>query len=36
LDKQITATVLVNDLPVVTRNTGDFESTGVQVSNPFD
>ena len=36
LDKQIAAIALVNDLTVVTRNTVDFESTGVRVLNPFD
>jgi predicted nucleic acid-binding protein len=35
LDKQIAAIALVNDLTVVTRNTGDFEGTGVKVINPF-
>ena len=35
LDKQIAATALVHDLTVVTRNTTDFEGTGVRVINPF-
>ena len=35
LDKQIAATALVNDLTVVTRNTGDFLGTGVRLINPF-
>jgi len=35
LDKQITAIALVNDLTVVTRNTADFEATGVKLVNPF-
>ncbi len=35
LDKQIAAIALVNDLTVVTRNTADFEGTGVRLSNPF-
>jgi predicted nucleic acid-binding protein len=36
LDKQIAATALINDLVLVTRNTKDFESTGVTLINPFD
>lgn len=35
IDKQIAAIALVNDLVVVTRNTGHFEATGVRVLNPF-
>ena len=35
LDKQIAAIALVNDLTVVTRNTADFEGTGVTLINPF-
>lgn len=35
LDKQIAAIALVNDLTVVTRNTTDFEGTGVRLMNPF-
>jgi len=35
LDKQIAAIALVNDLTVVTRNTADFEGTGVKLVNPF-
>lgn len=36
LDKQIAAIALVNDLTVVTRNTPDFEGTGVQLVDPFE
>ena len=35
LDKQIAAVALVNDLTVVTRNSADFEGTGVKLKNPF-
>ncbi|MBN3791511.1 type II toxin-antitoxin system VapC family toxin [Burkholderia sp. Ac-20353] len=35
LDKLIAATALINDLTVVTRNVGDFASTGVRLLNPF-
>ena len=35
MDKQIAAIALVNDLTVVTRNTTDFEGTGVRLMNPF-
>jgi predicted nucleic acid-binding protein len=35
LDKQIAAIALVNDLTVVTRNTADFQGTGVRLKNPF-
>jgi predicted nucleic acid-binding protein len=35
LDKQIAAIALVNDLTVVTRNTADFQDTGVRMTNPF-
>ena len=34
LDKQIAATALLNDLIVVTRNTGHFAPTGVPLLNP--
>lgn len=34
-DALIAATALVNDLVVVTRNTGDFERTGVKLFNPW-
>jgi predicted nucleic acid-binding protein len=35
IDKQIAATALTYDLTLVTRNTGDFERTGVCLLNPF-
>jgi len=35
LDKQIAAIALVNDMTVVTRNTKDFEGTGLSLKNPF-
>ena len=35
VDKQIAATALVNNLIVVTRNTEDFVSSGVDLLNPF-
>lgn len=35
-DAWIAATALVHDLTVVTRNTRDFESTGVRLLNPWD
>ena len=35
IDKQIAAIALVNSLTVVTRNTVDFDGTGVSVLNPF-
>lgn len=34
-DALIAATALVHDLTVVTRNTGDFEPTGVRMLNPW-
>ena len=36
IDKQIAATALTYDLTLVTRNTRDFEGTGVKIINPFD
>lgn len=35
LDKQIAATALIYDLTLVTRNTRDFEGSGVKLLNPF-
>ena len=35
LDKQIAAIALVNDLILVTRNTKDFDRTGLRTINPF-
>ncbi|MBX2866205.1 MAG: type II toxin-antitoxin system VapC family toxin [Leptolyngbyaceae cyanobacterium MAG.088] len=35
-DALIAATALDHGLTVVTRNTGDFEKTGVKLLNPFD
>ncbi len=35
LDKQIAAVALINDLTLVTRNTSDFQGTGVMLRNPF-
>ncbi|MGY2443206.1 PIN domain-containing protein [Pseudomonas sp. SDO52101_S400] len=35
-DALIAATALVHGLTVVTRNTGDFESSGVALINPWD
>ncbi|WP_085609013.1 MULTISPECIES: type II toxin-antitoxin system VapC family toxin [unclassified Pseudomonas] len=35
-DALIAATALVHGLTVVTRNTGDFASSGVDVINPWD
>lgn len=36
IDKQIAAVGLSYNLTVVTRNTADFERTGVRLLNPFD
>jgi predicted nucleic acid-binding protein len=36
VDGLLLATALVHDLTVVTRNTRDFESGGVDVINPFE
>lgn len=36
LDSQIAATAHRHGLTVVTRNTSDFDRTGVKVVNPFD
>ena len=35
LDKQITATALIYELTVITRNHKDFVKTGVRALNPF-
>ncbi|WP_028134814.1 type II toxin-antitoxin system VapC family toxin [Bradyrhizobium japonicum] len=35
-DALIAATALVHSLTIVTRNVGDFESTGVVLLNPWD
>ena len=35
VDKQIAAIAMVYDLTVVTRNTNDFNGTGVRLLNPF-
>jgi predicted nucleic acid-binding protein len=35
IDKQIAATALTYDLTLVTRNTSDFDNTGVSLLNPF-
>ncbi len=35
IDKQIAAIALIHGLTVVTRNVGDFRSTGVELQNPF-
>jgi len=35
LDKQIAATAAVHGLTLVTRNTRDFQATGIPVLNPF-
>ncbi len=36
LDKQISATALIHDLTLVTRNVSDFSGTGVTLLNPFE
>ena len=36
LDKQIAATALTHDITLVTRNTVDFDGTGVRILNPFE
>lgn len=36
VDKQIAAIGLIYDLTVVTRNTADFQSSGVRLLNPFN
>lgn len=35
IDKQIAAIGLIHGLTVVTRNTSDFDGTGVRLMNPF-
>ncbi len=35
-DALIAATALIHGMTVVTRNRADFESTGVQILNPWD
>ncbi|ANE54442.1 MULTISPECIES: type II toxin-antitoxin system VapC family toxin [Methylomonas] len=35
IDKLIAATALIYDLTVVTRNTEDFQNTGIALLNPF-
>lgn len=35
-DAYIAATALVHDMTIVTRNTRDFESTGVKLFNPWE
>ncbi|HEX5392434.1 MAG TPA: type II toxin-antitoxin system VapC family toxin [Rhodocyclaceae bacterium] len=35
IDKQIAAIALLHDLTVVTRNTADFDRTGVKLFNPY-
>ncbi|AMP05637.1 type II toxin-antitoxin system VapC family toxin [Collimonas pratensis] len=35
IDKQIAAIALIHSMTVVTRNTGDFIGTGVDLINPF-
>jgi predicted nucleic acid-binding protein len=35
VDKQIAAIALIHDMTLVTRNTNDFQGTGVRLLNPF-